>query len=93
VASETDTTNQKESFIEQLKISLRNDKNETNGFLSFVLLSSCFLILLIIAACLWKIKQKYDMYRRRQVSSLSFCNQTFIFLLPKKLIIVWRSIC
>lgn len=26
----------------------------------------CFLLLLLIAAILWKIKQKYDMYRRRQ---------------------------
>jgi hypothetical protein len=27
---------------------------------------SCFLALLLIAAILWKIKQKYDRYRRRQ---------------------------
>lgn len=33
----------------------------------FVTFSSCFLTLLILAAILWKIKQKYDMYRRRQV--------------------------
>lgn len=26
----------------------------------------CFLALLLVAAVLWKIKQKYDMYRRRQ---------------------------
>lgn len=26
----------------------------------------CFLALLLIAAVLWKVKQKYDMYRRRQ---------------------------
>ncbi|KAG8243822.1 hypothetical protein J6590_038302, partial [Homalodisca vitripennis] len=26
----------------------------------------CFLLLLLVAAVLWKIKQKYDMYRRRQ---------------------------
>lgn len=26
----------------------------------------CFLALLLVAAILWKIKQKYDMYRRRQ---------------------------
>ncbi|CAG2113222.1 unnamed protein product [Medioppia subpectinata] len=32
----------------------------------FVTFSSCFLTLLIIAAILWKIKQKYDLYRRRQ---------------------------
>lgn len=30
------------------------------------LLSRCFLLLLLVAAILWKIKQKYDMYRRRQ---------------------------
>lgn len=28
----------------------------------------CFLLLLLVAAVLWKIKQRYDMYRRRQVS-------------------------
>ena len=28
---------------------------------------SCFLSLLLIAAALWKIKHKYDSYRRRQV--------------------------
>lgn len=32
----------------------------------FITFSSCFLILLIVAAVLWKIKQKYDLYRRRQ---------------------------
>lgn len=26
----------------------------------------CFLLLLLMAAILWKIKQKYDMFRRRQ---------------------------
>lgn len=26
----------------------------------------CFLALLLVAAILWKVKQKYDMYRRRQ---------------------------
>lgn len=26
----------------------------------------CFMALLLVAAVLWKIKQKYDMYRRRQ---------------------------
>lgn len=26
----------------------------------------CFLALLLVAAILWKIKQKYDIYRRRQ---------------------------
>lgn len=28
--------------------------------------SRCFLLLLLLAAVLWKIKQKYDMFRRRQ---------------------------
>ena len=28
--------------------------------------SSCFIALLIVAAVLWKIKQRYDRYRRRQ---------------------------
>uniref|UniRef100_A0A0A9YMG1 Attractin n=1 Tax=Lygus hesperus TaxID=30085 RepID=A0A0A9YMG1_LYGHE len=32
----------------------------------FITFSSCFLLLLLVAAILWKIKQKYDMYRRRQ---------------------------
>ncbi|RZF37106.1 hypothetical protein LSTR_LSTR013802 [Laodelphax striatellus] len=32
----------------------------------FITFSSCFLALLLVAAVLWKIKQKYDMYRRRQ---------------------------
>ncbi|OXA45784.1 putative protein tag-53 [Folsomia candida] len=32
----------------------------------FITFSTCFLVLLILAAGLWKIKQKYDMYRRRQ---------------------------
>ncbi|CAH0395554.1 unnamed protein product [Bemisia tabaci] len=32
----------------------------------FVTFTSCFLLLLLVAAILWKIKQKYDMYRRRQ---------------------------
>ena len=31
-----------------------------------ILVSSCFLALLLIAAVLWKIKQKFDRYRRRQ---------------------------
>merc|ERR1712223_2261203 len=31
-----------------------------------ILVSSCFLALLLIAAGLWKIKQKFDRYRRRQ---------------------------
>ncbi|XP_043267343.1 attractin-like protein 1 isoform X2 [Venturia canescens] len=32
----------------------------------FITFSTCFLALLLVAAFLWKIKQKYDMYRRRQ---------------------------
>ncbi|XP_044007084.1 attractin-like protein 1 isoform X2 [Aphidius gifuensis] len=32
----------------------------------FITFSTCFLALLMVAAILWKIKQKYDMYRRRQ---------------------------
>ncbi|XP_041985454.1 attractin-like protein 1 [Aricia agestis] len=32
----------------------------------FITFSSCFLLLLLVAAALWKIKQKYDLYRRRQ---------------------------
>ncbi|KAK9729796.1 Laminin EGF domain [Popillia japonica] len=32
----------------------------------FITFSSCFLALLLAAALLWKIKQRYDMYRRRQ---------------------------
>lgn len=32
----------------------------------FITFSSCFLLLLLVAAILWKIKQRYDIYRRRQ---------------------------
>ncbi|GBP16940.1 Attractin [Eumeta japonica] len=32
----------------------------------FITFSSCFLLLLLVAAAMWKIKQKYDLYRRRQ---------------------------
>ena len=32
----------------------------------FMLDCSCFIALLIVAAVLWKIKQRYDRYRRRQ---------------------------
>lgn len=34
--------------------------------LIFIDSHSCFLLLLLMAAILWKIKQKYDMFRRRQ---------------------------
>lgn len=32
----------------------------------WLLFCRCFLLLLLVAAILWKIKQRYDMYRRRQ---------------------------
>uniref|UniRef100_A0A182SYM4 Attractin GBD domain-containing protein n=1 Tax=Anopheles maculatus TaxID=74869 RepID=A0A182SYM4_9DIPT len=32
----------------------------------FITFSTCFLLLLVMAAILWKIKQHYDMFRRRQ---------------------------
>ncbi|XP_015604179.1 attractin isoform X2 [Cephus cinctus] len=32
----------------------------------FITFSTCFLALLLVAAVLWKIKQRYDLYRRRQ---------------------------
>uniref|UniRef100_A0A2M4CRS9 Putative attractin n=1 Tax=Anopheles darlingi TaxID=43151 RepID=A0A2M4CRS9_ANODA len=32
----------------------------------FITFSTCFLLLLVMAAVLWKIKQHYDMFRRRQ---------------------------
>lgn len=32
----------------------------------FITFSSCFLLLLLVAAMLWKIKQRYDLHRRRQ---------------------------
>ncbi|XP_026479999.1 attractin-like protein 1 [Ctenocephalides felis] len=32
----------------------------------FITFSTCFLLLLLVAAIMWKIKQKWDMYRRRQ---------------------------
>jgi hypothetical protein len=42
--------------------------NEKSSHLSFFIIHSrrCFLLLLLMAAILWKIKQKYDMFRRRQ---------------------------
>lgn len=42
----------------------------------------CFLLLLLVAAILWKLKQKYDMYRRRQVSIcyLTILQNTFSIL-------------
>lgn len=42
--------------------------NEDFNFLPFFFVHfRCFLLLLLVAAILWKLKQKYDMYRRRQV--------------------------
>ncbi|XP_017778729.1 PREDICTED: attractin-like protein 1 [Nicrophorus vespilloides] len=32
----------------------------------FITFSTCFLLLLLVAAIMWKIKQRYDMYTRRQ---------------------------
>lgn len=43
-----------------------------------ILSFSCFLALLIIAAFLWKIKQKYELYRRRQVSTYHCSDYTII---------------
>ena len=44
---------------------------------------SCFLALLLIAAILWKIKQKYDRYRRRQRLFVEMEQVTlFDFLVP-----------
>lgn len=39
-------------------------------FLYAELCSRCFLLLLLVAAVLWKLKQKYDTYRRRQVRKI-----------------------
>lgn len=50
-------------FILQISFSQHRTLDLLQFFVTF---SSCFLTLLIIAAILWKIKQKYDMYRRRQ---------------------------
>lgn len=35
-------------------------------YIIFIWIFRCFLLLLLLAAILWKIKQKYDMFRRRQ---------------------------
>jgi len=45
------------SFSQHAKLDLRQ---------FFITFSTCFLALLLVAAILWKIKQKYDRYRRRQ---------------------------
>lgn len=38
----------------------------------------CFLLLLLVAAVLWKLKQKYDTYRRRQVCDIYIDNDVSI---------------
>ncbi|KAJ6222083.1 hypothetical protein RDWZM_000628 [Blomia tropicalis] len=50
-------------FVLQISFSQHRNLDILQFFLTF---SSCFLALLIIAAFLWKIKQKYELYRRRQ---------------------------
>lgn len=53
----------------------------------FITFSTCFLLLLLMAAVLWKIKQKYDMFRRRQrlfvemeqMASRPFAQVTFFY--------------
>lgn len=50
-------------FVLQISFSQHRALDLLQFFITF---SSCFLSLLIIAAILWKIKQKYDLYRRRQ---------------------------
>jgi hypothetical protein len=55
------------SFTTPFVLQISFSQHRTLDLLQFfVTFSSCFLTLLIIAAILWKIKQKYDMYRRRQ---------------------------
>ena len=46
-----------------------SDGHDADCFIVACFLHSCFLSLLLIAAALWKIKHKYDSYRRRQVSA------------------------
>ncbi|XP_006814642.1 attractin-like, partial [Saccoglossus kowalevskii] len=48
----------------------------------FVTFFSCFLSLLLIAAIIWKIKQKYDAYRRRRahvVEMARFASRPFAY--------------
>jgi len=58
-------------FILQISFSQHRTLDLLQFFVTF---SSCFLTLLIISAILWKIKQKYDMYRRRQQLFLELQN-------------------
>ncbi|XP_074598114.1 attractin-like protein dsd isoform X2 [Brevipalpus obovatus] len=58
-------------FVTPFVLQIAFSQHRTLDLLQFfVTFSSCFLTLLIIAAVLWKIKQKYDMYRRRQQAFL-----------------------
>ncbi|XP_035220041.1 attractin-like [Stegodyphus dumicola] len=50
-------------FVLQISFSQHRQLDLLQFFITF---SSCFLSLLIMAAVMWKIKQKYDLYRRRQ---------------------------
>lgn len=55
------------SFQTPILLQISFSQHRTLDLLQFfVTFSSCFLTLLIIAAIMWKIKQRYDMYRRRQ---------------------------
>jgi hypothetical protein len=51
------------SFGSQVSFS-QHPKLELQQF--FITFSACFISLLLVAAIMWKIKQKYDLYRRRQ---------------------------
>lgn len=57
--------NFKTPLIIQISFSQHRNLDLLQFFLTF---SSCFLALLITAAILWKIKQRYELARRRQVS-------------------------
>ncbi|UYV73510.1 ATRN [Cordylochernes scorpioides] len=54
-------------FNTPLMIQVSFSQHRTLDLLQFfITFSSCFLTLLVLAAGLWKVKQKYDLYRRRQ---------------------------
>lgn len=57
----------KTPFVLQISFSQHRTLDLLQFFVTF---STCFLTLLIIAAVLWKIKQRYDIYRRRQQAFL-----------------------
>lgn len=57
----------KTPFVLQISFSQHRTLDLLQFFVTF---STCFLTLLIIAAILWKIKQRYDIYRRRQQAFL-----------------------